>query len=217
MFLSDIVQIGEMLDVRVGDIITKTKLQDMLEHERFVVLAPTLRLVPVIVEENETVRFTFVRPNGVYSFQAVLEERFAKDNVKLCLFRAVTEVEKSQRRYGYRLPVVLNISLHRAETEIDEKPPDILAKTINLSERGALFSCFERFYKGTKLLLQMHLEKNDVLALYAEVVRCEPPIKRSEPYLIAVQFYDYSRKEQAHIGRYILKRQIIQRKLQESE
>jgi len=217
MQLSQIAQIGEMMDIRIGDITTKTKLQELLEHERFVVSYPTHRLVPIALEENESVRFSFARPNGMYTFQAAFEERFTRDKLKFCIFQAISDVEKNQRRYGYRLSVVLNISLRVIETEKDERPPEILAKTVNLSEKGALFSCYQRLSKGTKIAMQLRLDKYDVLFVNAEVLRCEPPIRKNEPYLIAVQFFNYSKQDQAHIGRYILKRQIIQRKAREIE
>jgi c-di-GMP-binding flagellar brake protein YcgR len=217
MLLSQIVQVGEMLDIRVEDVTTKTKLQEILDSERFVVSYPTYRMIPMLLDENETVRFSFARSNGMYTFQAVFTEKFTRDNLKYCIFQAITEVEKNQRRYGYRLPVVLNISLRVIESDKDEKSPEILAKTVNLSEKGALFSCYQRFSKGTKLAMQLRLDKYDVLFINAEVLRCEPPIRKNEPYLIAVQFYNYSKQDQTHIGRYILKRQIIQRKARDLE
>ncbi len=217
MLLSQIIQLGEMMDVKVGDITTRTKLQDMLGGERFVIFQPTHKCVPVIFNENESVRFTFYRSNGVYAFFAVLEERFTRENLRLCVFRPVSEVEKNQRRYGYRLPVILNISLKVITRDPEEKQLEILGKTINISEKGVLFSCFEPLARGTQASIQLKLERNDLLILNAEVLRCEPPIKKNEPYTVAVQFLNCTKQEQTHIGRYILKRQIFERKANEFE
>ncbi len=208
--LKDYIQLGDTLDIEVGDVTTKTKVQDMGENERFSVSPPTYKLAPVMIQEFERVRFTFYRSNGIFSFLAVLDEKIIRDNLRMYVFRLVSEIEKKQRRYGYRLPVVLPADLKLLDQE-DEKPTEYKAKTINISEKGVLFSCFERFDVGTRLMISMKMD-GALLALLAEVVRCEPPLQKTDPYAIAAKFYDCAKRDQMFIGRYILKKQISDRR-----
>jgi len=215
--LKDYIELGETMDIEVDGVSTKTKVQEVLKNDLFTVLQPTVKLVPLMVKPDDIVRFTFYRPNGVYSFQAELVERISRENLRLYLFKVVSEIEKKQRRFGYRLPVILNATLRMIEDSMEagDKSCEFRAKTINLSEKGILLSCYEQFERGTKLLIQLRLERNDQLILLAEVLRCEPPIQKNDPYTIAVQFYNCSKTDQMHIGRYILKRQIFERKVKE--
>ena len=211
--LKDYIQLGDTLDIEAGDVTTKTKVQDIAENERFAVLQPTYKLVPVMIQEFERVRFTFYRSNGIFSFLAVLDEKIIRDNLRMYVFRLVSEIEKKQRRYGYRLPVVLpaELKLLDQDGQSNEKLLEYKAKTINLSEKGVLFSCFECLEVGTRLMINMRMDQTP-LALLAEVVRCEPPLQKNDPYAIAVKFYDCSKRDQMFIGRYILKKQISDRR-----
>lgn len=212
--LKDYIQLGETMDIEVAGVATKTKVQDLLDDDQFIVSQPTVKLIPLVINANDSVRFTFFRPNGIYMFQAELVERVKKGNLSLCIFKATSAIEKKQRRYGYRLPIILQLTV-KTIAENDEKEIEYKAKTVNISEKGILFSCFKFFEKGTKLMVNLILEKFDQLLLQAEVVRCEPPEQKTDPYLIAVQFCNCSKSDQMHIGRYILKRQIFERKLKE--
>jgi hypothetical protein len=212
--LKDYIQLGDTLDIEADGICTKTKVQDMIGKDRFVVLQPTYKLVPMLIRESETARFTFYRSNGIFTFLAVLDDRVLRDNLKMYYFRLVSDIEKKQRRYGYRLPVVLNadVRLLDSNAEESEKPPECKAKTINLSEKGVLFTCFEPFEIGMRLWINLKMDAATSLALFGEVVRCEPPLQKTDPYAIAVQFYNYSKKDQIYIGKFILKKQIFDRK-----
>lgn len=214
--LKEYIQLGEMMDIEVAGVTTKTKVQDLLDDDIFIVSQPTFKLIPILINPKDDVRFTFFRSNGVYSFQAEFIERVKRENLSLCLFKAISKVEKKQRRYGYRLPIILHLMVKLLdETQEGENNREIKAKTINISEKGILFSCFKPFERGSKLLINLQLEKFDQLFLQAEVLRCERPEQKNDPFLIAVQFCNSSKSDQLHIGRYILKRQIFERKLKE--
>ena len=213
-------ELGETMDIEAGGVFTKTKVQDILDNDLFAVSQPTVKLVPIRIEPYSSVRFTFCRPTGIYTFQAELVERYSKDNLRLCLFRITTEIQKKQRRYGYRLPVILHATVRVLSGEAEAAGGNACiykGKTINLSERGVLFSCFERFERGVKLMINLRLDLSDQLVAMGEVVRCEPPVNENEPFAIAVQFFNMQRKDQMRIGRYILKRQISDRKAKENE
>ncbi|MHB1313905.1 MAG: flagellar brake protein [Christensenellales bacterium] len=212
MFLHEIVKIGEIMDMKAADITTRTKLEDFIDQNRFVISNPTYRLAPLAIGVEDPVIFIFYRPDGMYSFKAVLEERFVRNTALFCVFRIITEVEKKQRRFSYRLPVVLNVTLYQAGANGEAQKELIQAKLLNLSEDGALLRCLQPLTEGTPLSIKIMLDRRELLTICAKVLRCEPPDSKKDPCVIAVQFVDCSPGEQACIRKYVFSQQIIQRK-----
>ncbi len=212
MSFEQIAQLGETMEIRAGNISTKTTLQDILDANRFVMLQPTYKLAPVMIDYEEPVRFFLFRPNGVFSLDAVLEERYKQDEIALCRFRAVSGVKRIQRRYSYRLAVVLDVVIRPMTLDMNMKEPGIPGKTLNISEKGVCFVCHERFARGRKLSLQLDLISDGVMTLNAEVLRCELPMQKNDPYIIGAQFIDPPEWEQVYLRKFIIKRQVFQRK-----
>ena len=216
MLFHEIVKLGEKMDIKVDEITARTKLEDIIDPQRFVISHPTYKLVPIELREKAPVQFMFFRPNGLYIFSAVLEKRFVRDHCMFCIFRVISEVEKRQRRLGYRLSTVLDVTLY-VRGEDTEKQQKLMAKVLNIAERGVLLSCFNPLPVGKKISARIQLGGKDLVIFCAEVLRCEPPDKKNDPYLIALQFKSSSIWDQTYIRKYIFKQQIMQRKREKEE
>ena len=209
MSLNEIIKIGEIFEIKNNDFCVRTKLQDVLDEKQFVVLQPTVKGIPLRADEDELLQFSFYRPSGVYTFYARMKETFIQEGIVLCKFIMVSKVKKTQRREAYRLPIVLDVVVTAGDKDQEKQ---YKGKTVNLSEKSVLISCFSVFPVGTKVTVTILLTDFERLTLHARVLRRDEPIKKSEPYGIVLLFEDCTNKERSYISRYILKEQIIARR-----
>ncbi len=208
MKLTELARIGEEVELRVGRIVTKTALKEILGDKLFIVEQPEYRLRPLIIAQDERIKLSFFRNNGVFTLNAAVEETFTRDSVPQYLLRVAGEVEREQRRYFYRLPVKLGVMVRPKGRELTKAAMGYPAETINLSERGVCFSCRERLPRGKRISVQMELDDMGFLVLPAEVLRCEPIIKKDGAYVIGAQFTELTGVETAYIRKFIMKRQM---------
>ena len=208
MKLSDFIQEGEVLELKVGRIVTKTVVRETLGEKLLIVDQPEYRLRPFIIAPDERVKISVFRNNGVFSLTATVEEMFTRDFVSQCLLRVTGEIEREQRRFFYRLPVKLNIMVRPKGREQPRLAMGYPAETINLSERGVCFSCRERLPRGKRISVQLELDDLGFMVISAEVLRCEPLAKKEGAYVIGAQFTELTGAESAYIRKFIMKRQM---------
>ncbi len=208
MKISEIAEVGEIMDVKVGDIIARAKIERLYEPNGFVIGQPTHKMVPLFIREDEACDFWFMRENGIFSFIAVLENDFILDGLRYCAFQVITPVVRKQRREAFRLPITLDVMIRFSE---EEEMPAISARTIDLSQTGVMLSMNKPLGVGMKLILSMKLYENVAFVLNATVKRCELVDKKQEEYRVAVQFNWGKQHEQAVLSRYIFQKQVIRR------
>ena len=213
MILSQVANLGEMFKIEAEELITKTKLQDIVDEQSFIVFQPTVHGIPLRTNKTKPMRFSFFRNNGMYVFDAVMEKSFIKDNLRVCQFRAISEVKKQQRRSSYRLPIVMPayVSLVQPEVDIPGTQAVFQAKTIDLSDAGMMFTCYEYFLRGTLVTVNLKLEEGGDIALNAKIIRCFLPSKKTVKYSVSVQFFNLTSKDQAKLSRFIMRTQIKNR------
>jgi len=218
MRLCEIAKIGEIMDLNIGDIVARAKIERLMEPDEFIIGYPTYRLVPVALDKFEPVYFSFMRNNGIFAFSAVLEEEFFIEGLRYCRFRAITPVIRKQRRDAFRLPIVLRASVKILEEEEEENGEQqeeakaIPARTINLSETGVLFTIPHPMTKGMRFTILIRLSERDILKLNAKVVWAEQDEQIRGDYKIAAQFDHTGKRGQIYLRKYILKQQIIERR-----
>lgn len=208
MKLTDLIRTGEVLELKVGRIQTKTVVREALGEKLLIADQPEYRLRPLIIATDERVKLSVFRNNGVFTLNATVEDTFTRNGVPQCLLRVTGEIEREQRRFFYRLPVKLNIMVRQKGREQSKLAMGYPAETINLSERGVCFSCHERLPRGKRINVQMELDDMGFMVLSAEVLRCEPFAKKEGAYMIGAQFTDLTGAESAYIRKFIMKRQM---------
>ena len=211
MDLRERIQLGEAMDITIRTQYYKTKLLDFVGSLGFIAYRPTLYGAPVTLKEEEEIRFSFFRIDGIYSFSAVFERFIVLDNLQVCQFYAISEIEKNQRRTAYRLPVLIDVWIRPGEPDGEEQE-DIKAITVNISESGMLFSSMTPYQMGSRLRVLLKVERHYPLVINTEVVRCEAPTSRNDPYRIAVRYISISEHVRKHITQYIIRQQIMMRK-----
>jgi len=211
---NQIIKIGEILELVLDDGAVKTKVQD-IDGDEFTVLRPTFRAVPVHFESGEIYPVRFYRPDGIYKFGVRVLSQSEHQGVRLCRMQAVTEVEKSQRRQYFRLPIVMPVIMRPLE-EADESAPKkaYKGKTIDISERGTLVDSFTLFPKDA--LLDIDIDMLGLISRHikARVFKSMESASKKEPHRMVLLFEDYGDRDRAYLGRFILRQQIMQRKKQ---
>lgn len=211
MGFRDLLRIGELLEIEAGGSRARTKLQEILEDDNFIVLQPTVRGVPLRPEPDEPLRVTFCREDGVYAFDAVMLSMFRKEDMRLCLFKPVTEIEQIQRRQYYRFPAVLDVFMEKCDDkEVERKR--YRAKTIDISENAMLLTCFTSFHEGTDFDIKIKLSEQETMELGGTVIRCQTPLVKDDPYKMVIVFDELSPLLRLKLRRYILEKQIMARK-----
>ena len=217
MYAHEMITIGELMDIKINTGFFKTKLQELYDDVRFTVFHPTVKGLPVRIEAGETYTLRFCRPNGMYSFDALLLDWYTKDDIRLCLFESKTEVVKAQRRQSYRLPIKLDVAIRLDKEKGNQNAAVIKAKTVDLSEHGMLLTSFTQLEADTLVMADLKLSPVDTVGLKARVLRCEKPLDKKDPYRIVLLFVDSSEQQKSDLGRYIMRQQIIARKKKNQE
>lgn len=212
MRFDEIVTVGENMEMQMGEMSMKTKLQDVLGSGRFTVFHPTIKSVPLPLTKDDTVKMCFYRPNGVFSFEAKIIDWYIKEQIKLCELEATTEVEKYQRRKSYRLPIVLSVTLRRLDGDEEEKNKMYKAKTVDISEHGMLLSCFHSFPGGTPISAEIKMSDTENRVFNTEVLRCKTPFVDTDPHNMVLLFLNCSERDRTYLARFIMRQQIIARK-----
>ncbi len=200
------------MEMQMGEISVKTKLQEVLGGGRFTVFHPTIKSVPLPLSKDDTTKICFYRPNGVYSFQAKVTDWYIKEQIKLCELEALSEVTKNQRRKSYRLPIVLSVVLRRLDGNEEEQAKVYKAKTVDISEHGMLLSCFHSFPDKTPISAEIKMSNMEKRVFKTEVLRCETPFMDTDPHNIVLLFLNCSEQDRAYLARFIMRQQIIARK-----
>lgn len=202
--------LGEVIDILTEEETVKTKVQEVLSDTEFVVLQPTIQGIPLRSEDNEFT-FQFNRPNGCFSFRGRLYKAYQKDNIWLCKVERVSEMERSQRRQYYRLPILLDIVIDRCEGAEEQEGREARfckGKTVNISENSVEFTCDRAFEPGTKVVSVIKLTDMDAILLNAEVFRCEKSSKNHQ-YSVVLIFDNMFERERKILRRFVLQQQAL--------
>ena len=211
MRYDEIITLGELFEIRYGDLTVHTKLQEIVSETEFIILQPTVKGVPLQAEDRD-VMFTFYRPNGCYSFNARFSPPLRKGNIMFCRVMRVSEIRRIQRRQCYRMPIVLDVSLYGLDDEGKLGIKYCRGKTKDLSEKSVTVSCFTAFEEETPLAVEISLSDVDTVMLWAKVLRSVNPQQATDPYEIVLVFTDHDEKDRAFLRRYIFRKQILLRK-----
>ncbi len=211
MYVEEIIAVGERMEIKINNVFIRTKLQELYDNGRFTVFHPTVKGLPVMLETGDVFALRFYRPNGVFTFDALLVDWYSKDDIRLCLFEPKTGVSKVQRRQSYRLPIVLDVAVRLADEDADENKP-AKGMTVDLSEHGVLLTSFTWMPVDTKVFVELKLSPSQTMGLNAKVLRCEKPIDKKQPFKIVLLFTNSSDRQRADLSRYILRQQINTRK-----
>lgn len=216
MNLPEILKIGESFEIRLGPVSARTKLEDMIDEKTFTIIQPTYKMAPLRFAENEEAMFVYLRENGIFSFKAKFLGKKRKQNLPLYYFEATTHPQKNQRRYAYRYATVLDAAIKMKDSEKEHSFIETDIKTINISENGMLFRSSKEIPIGTDLFIELRLNGKNAIKTNAKIIRVEYPTEKYGRYAIAVKFIEMDRKDRESIAKFVLNRQIHDRKFMQT-
>lgn len=207
--------LGEILEIWDGDLILRTKLQELVSDTEFLVLPPTVKGIPLHAEHRD-LKFAFYRTSGCYSFTARISSPFTLGSLRVCRVERISAVNKTQRRQYYRLPIVLDVYLYEMDDKGAMTEKRYRARTRDISEKSVAVSSFTRFDARMPLAVQIRMPDSRQLVFPATVLRCTEPFKSTDPFDIVLIFID-SQNSGALLRRFIFQQQVLLRKKRDTK
>ena len=194
--ISDFVKPGDKIDItylhQSNGKTYKSSVFDYLGDNALEIAMPTDEGKMILFQVGFECQFFFYTSKGMYTCEAVIKERYKKDNFYLLAVKIKTGLKKYQRREFYRVQCLVDFTYYKISNEVAKLEtteelfeeianPDYiekkyLARTRDLSGGGVRFTAMEQLEVGEKLLAVMRLS-NDKLDhmfyLVTEVISCE--------------------------------------------
>jgi CheY-like chemotaxis protein/two-component sensor histidine kinase len=143
------------------------------------------------------------RASDMFVIPARFVERIERESSVYAKLEPLGNIEPSQRRNCYRLPLSIPISLTRPGGI--EKPHDI-AEMINFSDGGMLISSHEKLNKGDLLTLDFSLGAHEMVE--GTVLRTERTENERYPYRAAIKFVNAGREQTERFYQFIKEKQM---------
>ncbi|WP_039763779.1 flagellar brake protein [Caldicellulosiruptor sp. F32] len=186
-----------------------------IKDEYFYVFTPIREGVYVTFFIEEIVRIYKVMPDGVWVFDAVVEDRF-KEPEYMIKVRQISDIRKIQRRMFFRLPINLDIFvklLSHQEDEVNGNPQNgfsegkiVKALTKDISGGGVCFLTQEEFNIHDIILTKIPIEGEE-LVLKAQILRKERVDYHIYRFMYGSKFIEAKQNEIDKIVRFIFKEQ----------
>ena len=176
-------------------------------------------------------QFYFYSSRGLFTCEAVITNRYKKDNFYLLTARIKTGLKKFQRREFFRLECLLDFAYYKISNEVAalETTEDLfeeivnpeyiemkrLARTKDISGGGMRFTTMESLEVGSKVLTVFRLanEKVDhMFYLVADIVACDPVEKMPDLWVVRSKFEFKNIKDRDLIIRYVFEEDRMNRK-----
>lgn len=235
MAISDYVKPGDKIDINFlhqnNGKTYKSSVFDFLGDNELEIGMPTDGGRMVMFNIGFECQFYFYTSKGLFTCEAVITNRYKKDNFYLLSAKIKTGLKKFQRREFFRLECMLDFAYYKISNEVaalettEELFEEIvnpeyldkkqLARTKDISGGGMRFTTMEAIEVGSKILAVIRLS-NDKLDhmfyLVADVVGCDPVEKVPDLWVARVKFEFKNIKDRDLIIRYVFEEDRMNRK-----
>lgn len=195
------------LHLRQGDEkqVYRTLIDQAATDRLFVVYTPLAHGKVLLNVEGDAMEVVFSkldRSSGryeIYSFQAVLKKRFAKDNMPMWQIERTTDFIKVQRRDFFRLNYVRLMSIELEQRE--NLKVEVLSKDI--SAGGMRFVGNYKLNAGELVTCHLVLDPHNPLTLSGDVVTSELMADSGVKYDTRIKFSTLTKKQEVELTRQI--------------
>ncbi len=209
MELQKILNIGERIDVSLDNSSYRTVVEDIIGNDAIVVAHPMYRNKLIYFEDEQEVTMIFYRPNGLFSFNGVLIDKYTEHNARLVSILPINEPTRIQRRRGYRLDIRIPIRMRLIDNDTGEFYEQS-AETIDISEFGMLLAAEQQLPPETILDIRCKIA-GEMMEMRSQVMRSIPSETRKNIYNVAVTFFEMKNWMSMTISKFILDEQIRRR------
>ena len=238
--IKGIIKPGDKIDIKQlhqnNDKIYKSGVFDIIGDDEIEITIPTLEGKMVLFHNGFEFEFFFYTSRGMYTCDAVVTDRYKRDNFFLLLVKLKTPLKKFQRREFYRLECLLDFAYYKISDEVAnlETTEDLfdviadpvyieqkkLARTKDLSGGGCRFMTTEPLEIGSKVLVALRLTNDKIdhmFYLVTDVVACDKIQTMDERWLVRGKFEFKNMKDRDLIIRYVFEEDRMLRKKENGE
>lgn len=198
-----------------------SKIADV-KDEYFYIFTPIKEGIYVTFYIDEVIRIYKVMADGVWVFDAVVEDRF-KEPEYMVKVKQISDIRKIQRRMFYRLPVNIDIFVKLFNQEENSQiflndnlegfseGKIVRALTKDISGGGVCFLTEEEFNINDVILTRIPIEDESLL-LKAQILRKERVEHHIYRFLYGCRFIEAKQNEIDKIVRFVFREQQRMRK-----
>lgn len=235
MAIADYVKPGDKIDINFlhqnNGKTYKSSVFDFLSDNELEIGMPTDSGKMVMFNIGFECQFYFYTSRGLYTCEAVITNRYKKENFYLLSVKIKTGLKKFQRREYFRLECMIDFMYYKISNEVAELEtteelfeeianPDYieqkrLARTRDLSGGGIRFTTMESLEVGSKILIVIRLANDKIdhmFYLVSDIIACDPVEKVPELYVVRAKFEFKNIKDRDLIIRYVFEEDRMNRK-----
>lgn len=233
--IGNIVKPGDKIDIKYlhqdNDKIYMSGVFDIISEDEIEITIPTYEGKMVLFHNGFEFEFFFYTARGMYTCEAVVTDRYKRDNFYLLAVELTSPLKKFQRREFYRLECTLDFSYYKipkevAELETTEDLFEVIAdpvyieqkklgRTKDLSGGGCRFLATETLEVGSNILMVIRLANDKVdhtFYLVMEIIACDAIKELDDRWLVRGRFDFKNKKERDLIIRYVFEEDRMLRK-----
>lgn len=235
MAIADYVKPGDKIDINFlhqnNGKTYKSSVFDFIDDNELEINMPTDEGKMVMFSVGFECQFYFYTNKGLYTCEAVITNRYKKDNFYLLSVRIKTVLKKFQRREFFRLECMIDFAYYKITEEIagletteelfeEIANPDYieqksLARTRDISGGGIRFTAMESLEIGSKILTVIRLANGKVdhmFYLVTEIIASDPIEKVHGFWITRAKFEFKNIKDRDLIIRYVFEEDRMRRK-----
>lgn len=235
MAIADYVKPGDKIDINFlhqnSGKTYKSSVFDFLGENELEIGMPTDGGRMVMFNIGFECQFYFYTTKGLFTCEAVITNRYKKDNFYLLSAKIKTGLKKFQRREFYRLECMLDFSFYEISKEVAslETTEELFEEIVNpeyidkkhlgttkdLSGGGMRFTTMNPVEEGSKILVVIRLANEKVDQMFyivADVIACDPVEKMPGLWVVRTKFEFKNKKDRDLIIRYVFEEDRMNRK-----
>ena len=235
MAISDFVKPGDKIDINFlhqnNGKTYKSGVFDFLSDNEIEISMPTEAGRMVMFNVGFECQFYFYTSKGLYTCEAVITNRYKRDNFYLLSAKIKTGLKKFQRREYFRFDCMLDFTYYSISKEVAalETTEDLfeeivnpeyiekkrLARTVDLSGGGMKFTTMEELEVGSKILIMIRLSNDRVdqmFYLVTDIIACDPVKEMQGLWRARGKFEFKNIKDRDLIIRYVFEEDRMKRK-----
>lgn len=209
----------------------KSSVFDIIGENEIEIMMPTDSGKIIIFNIGFECQLYFYTTRGLYTCEAVVTNRYKKEQFILMSVKTKTALKKFQRREFFRLECLLDFVYYKISNEVADLEttedlfeeianPDYikqkkLARTKDLSGGGMRFTTMESLEVGSKVLAVLRLSNDKIehmFYLVADIIACDPVPNMPGLWIARSKFKFKNNKDRDLIIRYVFEEDRIRRK-----
>ena len=233
--VSDIIKPGDKIDINFlhqnNGKTYKSSFFDFADERTLVISMPTDAGKMVIFNLGFECQLYFCTATGLYTCEAVVAQRYKKENFFLLAMRITSEIKKFQRREFYRVESLLDFAYFHIPSEVaelettdelirylkgeDYEAQERMARTRDISGGGIRFTAMEPLEVGQSILVAIQLTNDKVdqmFYLVADIMSCDQSENSDERWVVRAQFRYKDMDDRDLIVRYVFEQDRMLRK-----